>query len=315
VNIIEILDASTIDWKDTPDPDEIRVCCPFCIENDESPDTRYRLGINVRLGRAHCFNCRWRSDHYVHIARELARAGDVNMLGTSVTAEKPKDIKPKSSPTQEYLTDMPGGYEVFNWQSEFERPARHYLMNRGITKDQIARWKIGWAMTGDYAGRVIIPVMMDGELAGVVGRDYTGKSSLRYRNSKSLRGVFGAKGNHVAVMSEGPMDALRIEPLVMGEDSIALFGSNISEDQLQFLKRYTRITYICDQDAPGCKGARLNCAAMATAGINILVSVPEKLDGTDPGSQSDELLLRRRRTARPWSSGVERLLKHREAFT
>ena len=318
MTILEILDASTLDWREADVPDEIKCNCPFCVENDETPDTRYRLGINVKEGKANCFNCGWHSDSYVFIARELARVGEVDMSGDRVTKEEKRPVKKRKAPAPTYLDEMPAGYEAFNWSSSFEHPARDYLMNRGITRAQIEHWKIGWAMTCAYAYRVIVPVIMDGQIAGVVGRDYTGLQELRYRNSESLRGVFGCTGRHrSAILVEGAMDALRVEPLAWkgGEDAICMFGSNLSEDQIAYLKRhYDRITALPDHDAPGCKGARGACEQLSVAGIQMYVSVPDTLDGTDPGSQSHELLLRRRRTARPWATGVERLLKMREAF-
>jgi hypothetical protein len=320
VTILDILDVANLDWKDTPQADEVKVCCPFCIEEGESPDSRYRLGINVRTGKAHCFNCGWSAGDYVFTARALARIADVDMTGDRVTAhnESSAPVRAKPAPAPVYLSGLPEGYERFSFDSPFERQARDYLMNRGITRDQIDRWEIGFAMAGKYAGRVIIPVVHDKQIAGVACRDYTGLADdtkrMRWMNSESLRGVFGMKGNSCATITEGCMDALRLEPLLPGEDSLCVFGSNISEDQMQFLRRYKRLTYLCDYDKPGCKGARINCAQIAEAGVEILVHVPDTLDGSDPGTQSDELLKKRHRSARLWSKHVERLLIHREAF-
>jgi DNA primase len=316
MTILDILEASALDWKYTPKPDEVRVCCPMCIEQGENPDERYRLGINIRTGKAHCFNCGWRGSDYVFTAYDLARVAEVDMTGDRVTVQRDDPKRPRAShkPVVTWLDVLPKGYEPFNWKSSFERPARNYLQDRGITREQIDRWNIGWAMTGLYAGRVVVPVVMDGRIAGVVGRDYLGTSGLRYKNSEGLRGVFGTKGNKTATMSEGAMDALRIEPVIGNEDSIALFGSNISSDQMDFLRRYERITYLGDNDAPGCKGARFNCQAMSEAGIRVKTYVPAHLDGTDPGKWSNELILKNHRMALSWSRDVEKLLRFREAF-
>lgn len=317
MTILDILEASSLDWRYDHKPGEVWVCCPICIENGETPDTRYRLGVNYVTGQAHCFNCHWTSDNIVFTARSLAAAAEVDLRGTVVTQHKERTerakVKPEPAPT--YLTNLPEGYERFNYKSPFEKRALAYLMDRGITRDQIQRWEIGYAMVGVYAGRIIIPVVHDGKIAGVACRDYTGISDLRWKNSESLRGIFGMKGNKYATISEGAMDALRIETLVPGEDSIAMFGSNISDEQMEMLKRYTGgITYLGDHDAPGCKGARINCEDMAMAGLKVRVSIPARLDGSDPSTQSDELLLTRRRTAVAWSKATERLLMHREAF-
>lgn len=318
MTILDILEASSLEWREVRSkPGETWCCCPFCIERGESPDTRFRLGVNYLTGKAHCFNCHWSSDDIVFTARSLAAAGEVDIRGSAVTQQRERRARtePKPAPEPTYLKNLPEGYERFTFSSPFERAARDYIMDRGITKDQIERWQIGYALMGDYAGRVIIPVVHGDVIAGVVGRDYTGTSDLRYKNSESLRGVFGMKGNIYATISEGAMDALRIEPIVPGEDSIALFGSSISDEQMDLLRRYTGgVTYLGDHDVPGCHAAQRNCEEMAAAGLKVRVNIPDRLDGTDPGSQSDELLLRRRRTAIPWSTGADRLLKHRMAF-
>jgi len=58
VNFQELLYRRQIAFrKSSKDPDEIMVCCPFCPENGETPDTRFRLGLNTRSGIGHCFNC------------------------------------------------------------------------------------------------------------------------------------------------------------------------------------------------------------------------------------------------------------------
>ena len=43
------------------DPNEIRVNCMFCKQLGHTPDTRHRLGINIKTGQAHCFQCHWKT--------------------------------------------------------------------------------------------------------------------------------------------------------------------------------------------------------------------------------------------------------------
>ena len=51
------------------------------------------------------------------------------------------------------------------------RPARRYLMQRGITKKDILRWKIGYCSSGDYGGRIVIPSFnTSGKVDYFVGR-------------------------------------------------------------------------------------------------------------------------------------------------
>lgn len=61
-------------------------------------------------------------------------------------------------------------------------PAKRYLRERGISKEDILFWKIGYAVSGEYAGRVIIPSFnMDGKVNYFVARTYE-KDWKRYLN-------------------------------------------------------------------------------------------------------------------------------------
>ena len=51
----------------------------------------------------------------------------------------------------------------------------NYLKSRGITKQDIVRWKIGYCSSGKYEGRIIFPSFdLDGKLNYFVGRSYIG---------------------------------------------------------------------------------------------------------------------------------------------
>lgn len=60
-------------------------------------------------------------------------------------------------------------------------PARNYLKERGVTKADIIRWKIGYCATGKYAQRVIIPSFnLDGRINYFIARSYG--NGYKYKN-------------------------------------------------------------------------------------------------------------------------------------
>jgi hypothetical protein len=53
MNLKEILDIRGIENNVSEDkPDEVNINCPFCVDQGETPDTKLRLGINVKKGFA-----------------------------------------------------------------------------------------------------------------------------------------------------------------------------------------------------------------------------------------------------------------------
>ena len=59
-------------------------------------------------------------------------------------------------------------------------------MSRGVTKNEIARWKIGYCDEGDFAGRIIIPSSdMQGDVNYFVARSYD-REWPRYLNPQNV---------------------------------------------------------------------------------------------------------------------------------
>ena len=64
-----------------------------------------------------------------------------------------------------------------------EKKALDYLLKRNIGADLINKYNIGYAISGDYRGRIIFPSYdIDGEINYYVGRSYDTYSRLKYKN-------------------------------------------------------------------------------------------------------------------------------------
>ena len=93
--IQNILDAGGADYKphSTKD-DEVWICCPFCIDRGESRDDKYRLGINLFTGLAHCYNCHFKCFGEAETARRLMVAYG---LSGSFTAYRDRTVRKKKA--------------------------------------------------------------------------------------------------------------------------------------------------------------------------------------------------------------------------
>lgn len=125
------------------------------------------------------------------------------------------------------------------------RPGLDYLANRGIPNDIAFEYGIGFDPAEQ---RVLIPVVVDGELRGWQGR-YIHQTDF-VRNGKTVRipkvmtvGKLGKecfmfqdrlKGRTTAVLTEGPFDALKCHYL---GGNVASMGKDVSPRQLDILVR------------------------------------------------------------------------------
>jgi len=127
----------------------------------------------------------------------------------------------------------------------------NYLRSRGITRQDIVRWKIGYCSSGKYEGRIIFPSFgLDGKLNYFVARSYVGDWK-RYLNPSIKNDIVF---NHLyidflnpVVIVEGAFDAVKA-----GINSAPLLGSTLSENSILFseiVKNDTTVYLALDSDA------------------------------------------------------------------
>ncbi len=108
------------------------------------------------------------------------------------------------------------------------KPARRYLMDRGISREDILRWKIGYCSSGDFGGRIIIPSFnCDGKVDYFVGRTYD-SNWKKYMNPNAQRNIVF---NELYVdwqsdlsIVEGVFDA------IVAGNAVPILGSSLRED-------------------------------------------------------------------------------------
>lgn len=260
MNFEDLLSMKGVDSKPGGKDGEISICCPFCVDQNETEDTRYRLGINVKTGQANCFNCGWRSKKGT-LKKVLDRLDIKEELDEEEETQQYE--KPESTSQSKPKLKLPSSYEGL-WLSGKKdkdfRKARRYLLRRGITKKQIRTHKIGFALTGEYAYRVIFPVYYGRKLKSIVSRDYTDSQFLRYKNSKGNKALYNAKKpkarGDTALLIEGIPDCLAAERIHSknGIDCMALLGKSLKDEQLKYLRGYRKFILVPDNDGPGLRG-------------------------------------------------------------
>ena len=92
------------------------------------------------------------------------------------------------------------------------KPALNYLHERGLTKEDIVRWKIGYCFSGEYENRIIIPSFGEkGKLNYFIARTYNG-GRFKYKNPQASKNVvfneLFVDWNKDLVLVEGVFDAI-----------------------------------------------------------------------------------------------------------
>jgi hypothetical protein len=256
VSLIDALRANGIEVRvSQQNPAEITICCPFCEVKGQTKDWRFRLGINIVKDLAHCFNCSWRSRK---ATEELSTA-----LGLGAFTVETESTQSREEQSFERAPALPEDFVLLSDRPKgvlYENAAR-YLKNRGVDDGQIFENKIGVSFVGTYAYRIIFPIYIEGELKGLVARDFTGTQTPPYLNTPGLKYLYKCpdkwRRKKKIVLCEGVFDCLAIERTVWRAsfyDVAAVLGRTLTEQQEKQLEVYRDVLLWPDADFVGING-------------------------------------------------------------
>jgi DNA primase len=182
-------------------------------------------------------------------------------------------------------------------------PARRYLRDRGISKQDMLYWKMGYTVSGEYSGRVIIPSFnLDGKVDYFVARTYE-NDWKRYMNPPTPKDIIFNElyldwSSDITIV-EGVFDAVK------ARNAIPILGSTLREGSRLFreLIRNDPAIYIAlDPDAERKAEKLINTLLSYDAEV-YKIDIPT---GKDVGDMTHEEFLERK-------SGAK-LIKNRDYF-
>ena len=251
--------------------DNVAFHCPFCNHHKK------KLEVNVSSQHWHCWVCNARGRKIVILARKL----NVDRHKISKIIELTNDIDhlPDKTSTNTPVVSLPKEFRPlwhFDKGSPEYRNAIFYLRNRNINIQDILKYRIGYADSGLYSGKIIIPSYdANGNLNYFVSRAYYEEDLQKHRNPNTTKDIIGFE-LHInwdmpIILVEGAFDAIAIK-----RNAIPLFGKTISNTlKRRIVERNVKTIYIClDNDA---KKQAIEAAEYFVAnGINVfLVKIPE----------------------------------------
>lgn len=271
--------------------------CPFCVHK------KRKLSVNIEKNVAKCWICNWTTKDLTRIVKRL---GDFNqkkqwseLIGVVEIIDYDKIFDLNEENDKEIvLPELPAEFQSLCNRdlSLSSLPARRYLRERGITQQDILFWKMGYAVSGEYEGRVIVPSFNDeGKINYYIGRRYDGGGWAKYKNpdiSKDLvfNSIYIDWTSDVTIV-EGVFDAIK------ARNAIPILGSTIREGSRLFKEviQHDPAIYIAlDPDAEK-KAERLIMDLIQYDAEVYKIDIPY---GMDVGDMSHEQFLEHKKNAK-----------------
>ena len=198
--------------------------CPFC--NHRKPKLEINMATNEEGHNPwECWVCQTRGrtirsllyqlktpkEQAAEILKYLPKGTQIEYKGLSII-ELPKEYQPLyAASTTSVVANM----------------VRKYLYDRGLTDNDFIKYGVGYATTGDFGGRVIIPSYSESnQLNFFVARTYDG-NYFKYKNPEASKDIIFFENlinwSQPIILCEGVFDAIAIK-----RNAIPILGKSIS---------------------------------------------------------------------------------------
>jgi DNA primase len=207
---------------------ELLFICPSCDHH------KYKLSINLDKNAFKCWVCDYRGRNIRRLVRrfgtftqlqkwdEITNRFDIERFSELFSEEPIEEVKEQIDFPSEFISltskKLPATAKF----------AYKYLQERGLTKDDILHWKIGYCFNGNYRNRVVIPSFDDdGDINYFVARSHNG-DSYKYKNPRASKDIIFNElfinWSDDLVLVEGIFDAIN------AGNAVPILGSTLRSD-------------------------------------------------------------------------------------
>jgi len=198
--------------------------CPFC--NHRKPKLEINMATNEEGKNFwECWVCQTRGQSIRSLLRQLKTPKDI---AATILKYLPKGTFTEYNGLS--IIELPKEYQPLHSASSTSVVAnivKKYLYERGLSDNDFIKYGIGYATTGDYGGRVIIPSYSgSNQLNFFVARTYDG-SYFKYKNPEASKDIIFFENlinwDQPIILCEGVFDAMAIR-----RNAIPILGKSIS---------------------------------------------------------------------------------------
>ena len=221
---LKILNETLGDFRQTS-KNEHYFRCPACDHY------KHKLAVNLDKNAFHCWICDYRGRNIRRLVRRfgsylqlqkwdgISDRTDLERFADLFVERVSREDKTKVELPEEFVSLCSNKIPATGMY------AFRYLQKRGITKEDILKWKIGYCFSGEYQNRIIIPSFDDnGDCSYFIARSYTG-DSYKYKNPRASKDIvfneLFINWNKDLVLVEGVFDAL------VARNSVPILGSTL----------------------------------------------------------------------------------------
>ena len=277
--VINILDE-TLGTGSSLKGDEQAHHCPFCHHHKK------KLQVNLETQQWHCWVCDAKGKRISSLLRRLhvdshklqklhEIYGDDYIVYSKDSEEEKIELRlPKEF--KSLLKEPKGVNPTF-------RKVKHYADSRGITREDIIRYNIGYCDGGLYAGRIIIPSYdSDNRLNYFIARSVFDEEKFKYKNPPVSKNVIMFENqinwNEPITLVEGVFDAMSVK-----RNAIPILGKFIPKKLMENIydKSVKNINILLDKDAQ--EQALYYVVQLGNQGIKVRNIIPSDKDAGEMG--------------------------------
>ena len=221
--------------------------CPFC--NHRKPKLEIKM-VSDEKGHNpwECWVCNTRGRTVKSLLRQMK-------IGKEEAIEVLKYVKKGERITYHDLevVELPKEFQPLysaSTTSFIANKVRRYLYKRGLTDNDFVKYNIGYCMTGDYAGRIIIPSYDENNnLNFFVGRTFE-DAFMKYKNPSASKDIVVFENminwDQPLVLVEGVFDAMAVK-----RNAVPILGKTLSKSLMKKLisSKVQDIYIALDKDA------------------------------------------------------------------
>ena len=223
--------------------------CPYC--NHVKPKLEINFSENKKgYNPWHCWVCDKKGTRITSLFKQVKAAPEkfdelFKLIGNEQEHKKVVSVTDLKLPEEFKL------FENITTSNIAGRKAVAYLKNRGITRDDVDKYNMGYCTSGRYTNMIIIPSYDEtGKLNYFTGRSFEKDPYVKYRNPETSRDIIPFElfinWKLPLILCEGPFDAIAIK-----RNAIPLLGNNIQQNLMKRIVTSTveKIYIALDNDA------------------------------------------------------------------
>ncbi len=227
---------------------EAEFYCCFCFHH------RKKLSINLQTDQYKCWVCNKAGKNLIYLIKNVGTSLDVE---TYIKDYKAKDVIIRGYKDDFFNLKLPNDFIPLaeSRNSIFGARAFKYLIDRGVSEDDVFKYKMGLSLNKRYDNRILLPSFNKDVFLNFFTGRFIGNSGMSYLDPDGLpkgykkQVIFNELNidwNKPVVLTEGFFD------MVNATNAVPLFGSLLRKDHAVFqsiVKNKSTVFLAGDSDA------------------------------------------------------------------